>query len=88
MSIYMISYDLNSPGQRYKELRETIESLGTWCHYLESTYLVKTSYTIHEVESKICAHLDGSDRLLLCKIEKPIRGWLSDKQWEWIRENL
>lgn len=88
MFIYMISYDLNSPGQRYKELREKIESLGAWCHYLESTYLLKTSHTITQVSDAITPYLDGSDRLLLCEIKKPIKGWLSDAQWKWIHENM
>lgn len=88
MSIYMISYDLNKPGQNYEDVRKVIESFGAWCHYLESTYLIKTSSSIFDVESAISKHLDGSDRLLVCEVVKPIRGWLSDKQWKWIEENL
>ena len=88
MAVYMIAYDLNSPGQNYKNLKEEIKNLGSWCHYLESTYLVSCSLSINAVSDLITKHLDSSDRLILCKVEKPIKGWLSEKQWDWIRENL
>lgn len=88
MSIYMISYDLNIPGQNYSKVKETIESFGVWCHYLESTYLIKTTSSIYDIEDAITKHLDGSDRLIICQINKPIRGWLSEEQWKWIKENL
>ena len=88
MAIYMISYDLTRPGQDYKDVRDTIESLGAWCHYLESNYLVKTSLSITDVNDKITKYLDGSDRLLVCEIVKPISGWLTKKQWDWINSNL
>ena len=88
MNIFMISYDLNKPGQNYSKVRETIESFGAWCHYLESTYLIKTYSSIETVTHAISRHLDGSDRVIVCKVNKPIHGWLSDKQWQWINTNL
>lgn len=88
MNIFMISYDLNQPGQNYPKVRETIESFGVWCHYLESTYLIKTSSSIETVNQAIAKHLDSSDRIIVCKIDKPIHGWLSDEQWQWINTNL
>jgi hypothetical protein len=88
MAVYMISYDLNAPGKDYKDLYNDIQSLGPWCRYVESTYLVKTNLNIFEVEKRASQHLDGSDRMIICEIVKPIRGWLSNEQWKWINENL
>lgn len=88
MNIFMISYDLNKPGQNYSKVRETIESFEAWCHYLESTYLIKTYSSIETVNEAISKHLDGSDRVIVCKVDKPIQGWLTDEQWKWINTNL
>lgn len=88
MNIFMISYDLNKPGQDYAELWKALEGFGAWCHYLDSTYLIKTSSNIYDVEKALSAYLDESDRMIICQIVKPIRGWLTNKEWEWINTNL
>lgn len=86
--VHMISYDLNKPGQNYDNVHEAIEGLGVWCHYLESTYLVNTSLSLDDVQSKVTSCLDASDRMIICEINKPINGWLSEEQWNWINSNL
>ena len=63
MGRYHISYVLNSPGQKYEDLKEEIKSLGTWCKYLESTFLVKTNLSQQDIIDRLSKHLDGSDRL-------------------------
>lgn len=88
MAVYNVSYDLNSPGQRYDDLRNEIKSLGPWCTYLESTFLVKSALTVQQIENKLAQHLDSSDRMLICKVEKPIGGWLSDDEWKWIKAHM
>ena len=41
--MYLVTYALKKPGQDYKDIHEAIKSCGTWWHYLESTWLLKTS---------------------------------------------
>jgi len=88
MGRYHISYDLNSPGQKYEDLKEEIKSLGIWCKYLESTFLVKTNLSQQDIIDRLSKHLDGSDRLLVTKVTGPIKGWLSETEWTWIKENM
>lgn len=88
MNILMISYDLNQPGQKYDEVHTAIQSLGAWCKYLESAYLVKTSSTIQEAQDLISKHLDPSDKMIICTVTGEILGWLSEEQWEWIKTNI
>ena len=88
MYIYMISYDQHSPTNNREKVEGSIKSLGTWCKYLTTTYLLKTPKNIFDVESEITKHLDSNDRLIVTKVEKPIRGWLSQGQWNWIGQNL
>lgn len=88
MNRYHICYDLNSPGQNYEALRKELEELDAWCHYLKSTYLVKTNLNMDDLINLLSQHLDKSDRLLVTKIVGPVSGWLSDDQWEWLNENM
>lgn len=39
----LIGYDLNAPGQDYGDLIEAVKASGARWHYLDSTWLVKTS---------------------------------------------
>jgi len=86
--VYMISYDLHAPTNNREDVENDIKSFGTWCKYLSTTFLISTSSSLEAVNTKCVSHLDGNDRMIICKVEKPIKGWLSQKQWDWIHENL
>jgi hypothetical protein len=88
MAIYMISYDLHAPTFNREKVETAIKSLGTWCKYLTTTFLVSTYRDIFEVERIVTQYLDSNDHMIICKVEKPIRGWLSLDQWNWINQNL
>ena len=88
MSVYMISYDLNSPTNNRDDVEEAIKSLGTWCKYVSTTFLVKTSHTSETVQSIATRPLDNNDRMIIAKVEKPILGWLDKEHWTWINQNL
>lgn len=88
MSVYMISYDLKAPTDNREKVENSIKNLGPWCKYVSTTYLVKTSLDVFAVEKKVIEFLDKNDRMVICSVEKPIRGWLSEDEWKWIRENL
>lgn len=86
--VYMISYDLHAPTSNRENVEKSIESLGSWCKYLTTTYLVSTNYDINQVEKKATKFIDGNDRMIIAKVEKPIGGWLAQDQWDWIKTHL
>ena len=88
MAIYMISYDLKAPTDNRKKVEDSIKSLGTWCKYVSTTFLISTSYSLDTVQSTCTKYLDNNDRMIIAKVEKPITGWLEKDEWEWIRKNL
>lgn len=88
MNIYMISYDLHSPTQNRELVEKSIKEIGTWCKYVSTTFLVRSNYSIDEVQTKVCKHLDGNDSMIISKVQKPIKGWLTKDEWNWIHENL
>ncbi|AXH51921.1 hypothetical protein LI034_03280 [Clostridium perfringens] len=90
MAAYMITYDLNSKGQKYDEVIKAIKdsSTGAWCTYWKSSYLIKSYLTPNQISDKIKPHLDGNDRLIIIEVKDNYQGWLSKKQWQYIRENI
>ena len=85
--VLSISYDLNKPGQKYGDLYEAIKSCGTWWHYLDSSWLLDTTYTPAQVWEKLSKHLDKNDHLLIIRVTNnpQFSGWLPEKAWEWLR---
>lgn len=83
----LITYDLNKPGQNYDELYEAIKSLGTWWHYLDSTWIVATPLTPDTAWEALKSSFDASDNCLIVDITgDTYQGWLPKEAWEWIHK--
>lgn len=91
MAAYMITYDLNSTGQKYQDVIQAIKdaSTGAWCTFWKSSYLIKSYLTADQISDKITPHLDSNDRMLVIEV-KPTnyQGWLRQSDWEYIKENI
>lgn len=89
MNTYVISYDLNSPGQNYADLYEAIKNLGTWWHCLDSTWLVKTSKSAVEARNALTPCLDGNDKILVATLSGEA-AWtgFSDNCAKWLKDKL
>lgn len=90
MAVYMVTYDLNNPGQRYDDVIQAIKeaSTGVWCTYWESSYLIQSNLSVQQVFDRIAPHLDSNDKLLIIEVKENYQGWLENNQWEYIRENI
>lgn len=89
MSIQQISYDLRAPGRSYQPLYDAIKSYKTWCHPLESTWLVVTTESAATVHGKLWRHMDSNDGLLVTGLTGEA-AWLglSREVSQWLREQL
>ena len=88
--VYLISYDLRNPGQKYEQLHKQIKDLGAWAHILESTWLVDTQIaSADEVFKRLKPPLDENDYAFVIQLNsKNHQGWLSEELWKWIHERL
>jgi CRISPR-associated endonuclease Cas2 len=90
MHHFLISYDLDVPGQKYQDLRNAIANLGEFAHVQDSVYMVETSLDAKEIKQLLVKIIDKNDRLLIIGITSPfepanlqgltedrVRGWLS-----------
>ncbi|MFX2611334.1 hypothetical protein [Enterobacter mori] len=88
MPAYQISYDLRKQKD-YAPLIERIKSYGTWCHPLESTWILVTEQTATQVRDYLKAVMDNDDGLLVTGLRGD-GAWygLSDKISQWLKNNL
>lgn len=41
MNVYLVSYDLNNPGQKYSKLYELIKQFPDYIHFQDSVWIIK-----------------------------------------------
>lgn len=88
MAVYMISYDLHSPTKNREKVEDAIKSMGSWCKYVSTTFLVSTNLGPLAVQDAATKYLDSNDRMVIAKTDGNIMGWLNKDQWNWIHQNL
>lgn len=69
MSVYMVTYDLNAPGQDYGSLIREIEKY-THCKALKSAYFVDSSASAAAIRDHLQKHIDGTDMLFVMELRK------------------
>ncbi|MDU5933674.1 MAG: hypothetical protein E6Z08_01440 [Lacticaseibacillus rhamnosus] len=86
---YMISYDLDTPGQKYDELFSAIKQFGgSYIKLQDSFWLVRNNLTPSEMCEKLSPVLDGNDELFICELQNNYQGRTSKENWKFIRESI
>ena len=88
MAAILVSYDLNTPGQKYDALYEKLKAYGTYARVVESTWIVVGSaLTPQGVYADLRKVLDDSDYFFVVEITDSLRqGWLPQTTWDWIKK--
>ena len=88
--VYMITYDLDSPGQRYDGLIEAIKesSNGVYCSYWKSSFLIQSGKSAKEIMESLVPFLDQNDRIIVIEVVKHYHGRLDSDAWEYIHAML
>ncbi|WP_099300190.1 hypothetical protein [Pediococcus pentosaceus] len=86
---YMLSYDLDAPGQKYDQVRDTIKNFSDSCVRLQKSFwLLRSSLTPDEMTDKLKEYFDDNDRLFICEITNNRQGLASEDEWKFLRENI
>ena len=85
---FMISYDLNNPGQKYDEVFKIIKEFGTYIKLQKSFWLVKTKLSPNQMVEKLNTVLDSNDSLFICELANNYQGRATDEDWKFIREHI
>nr|WP_206770415.1 hypothetical protein [Pseudomonas mohnii] len=70
----------------YPSLYERIKAYGTWCHALESSWIIVTDQTSVQVRDNLQTALDWDDGLLVTRLQGE-GAWvgLSDEITQWLK---
>ena len=89
MHVYLVSYDLNVPGQDYDKLMTAIKSFPDSCHALKSQWFVCSSKPVQEVYEHLRKFIDDDDYLFISEVNLDSQvGWLDDPVAAWLRSAL
>ena len=80
---YLITYDLNKPGQNYSELIEAIKAAGDggYVRICQSAFLICSSLqTAHEVFRALTRGLDRNDDVFISEVTSNREYYLPDKE--------
>lgn len=90
MPAFLITYDLNSPGQKYEELHKKIKAYGAWVKMMESTWMVSGYLlTAQSIYDNLIPVLDKGDHIFVVDVSgRQRQGWLGNNVWDWIHKNI
>ena len=88
MSSYLITYDLNSPGQKHQQVIEVIKSFYGWAKLSESSYALNTHHSVEQIHSIISEHLDSNDHFYVIHLSQPYSGFGPKEVNDWLDANL
>lgn len=89
--VYIISYDLNKSEKNYSGVSEAIKSAsnGVWCHFLDSTWVIKSNYlSANDIFDLIKPNLDSDDRCIVVELKNNYQGWFTKEQWEYLNNSV
>jgi hypothetical protein len=77
-------------GEGYDDLTKKIQSLGTWWHHLESTWIVKCVHAPGEIRDQLKSHMGGDDQLLVIDISGDTAEWVgvNDAGSRWLKDTI
>jgi hypothetical protein len=85
MSVLLVSYDLNRPGQNYTGLYKELER-WTRCRALESTWFLDTPDDPAAVRNALYKHIDTGDQLYVFRLRKHWAAHKQDGCTEWLKD--
>lgn len=64
MAVWVVSYDLRSPGQNYQGLYDAIKSVP-WAHVLDSVWLIEAEGPASRIRDILKQKMDKNDGLIV-----------------------
>jgi hypothetical protein len=89
MPVYLVTYDLNSPGQKHAKVLEKIKSFDRWARLSESSYAIVSSGSPKDIyEKNFMPLLDNNDTLYVIAMHMPYWGLGTKEINDWLSNNL
>lgn len=65
MPYFLVSYDLNTPGQNYSALYKELERYPAYWHYINSTWIIYSDKTAIDIAKHLRRFIDDNDQLIV-----------------------
>jgi hypothetical protein len=88
MASYIVTYDLNDPGQNYEVVLKVIKQIDGWARLSESSYAITSSLTPRGIYNKFKPHLDKNDQFYVIGLHKPYYGQGDKEVNDWLDNHL
>lgn len=89
MNTYLITYDLNSPGQKYECISKKIKDSYSWWKCLNNIFIIKSDNSSSQIRDFLKPCIDSNDKLIVLKLsgEGAWKGF-DEKCSNWLKNNL
>ena len=87
MKAYIITYDLNRPGQDYPALWKEIKSYETYYRLQGSVWIIRASQSAERIRDHLQQYIDQNDSLLIAKLSGEA-AWIGDLDSDWLKDVL
>ena len=87
MSVLLVAYDLNQPGQKHKKLLEILHPYKP-VKLSESSYAILTNKSPQNIYKVLQPVLDSTDKLFVITLYSPFAGDKSNEETHWLDANL
>lgn len=88
MRTYLVTYDLNNPGQKHQSVLDTIKNNYSWARLSESSYTIYTSETPQDIYKRFAPFLDGNDNLYVIHLNRNYYGQGPQDVNDWLNKHL
>lgn len=83
MAILLVTYDLNTPGQKREKLLATIKQYA-WAMLSESSYAIDTNRSSKEIYDSLFGIIDSNDQLFVIPLSRPWFGFGRPDVIDWL----
>ena len=90
MNAYLFVFDRNFRTD-YTDLHNGIKNdtkISNWWHYLNSAYILKSSYSVTELTDSIRSYFPTGRFVVFQITRQNYNGWLSEEAWAWVYNNV
>ena len=82
--VYLVSYDLNEPGQDYPAITKAIESYCKnnehFCKVLKSQWFIYSGKTAEQIFNHLSRFIDENDELFVCELNANCFGKFNEQR--------
>ena len=87
MSVKLVTYDLDKPGQDYTDLLKEIKKFS-WARLSESSYAIETDLTPSQLYARFKQYVDANDTIYVIVLNRPYVGQGPKEVNEWLENHL